>query len=419
MTRIKAIIDRARHSADIQDSMVMSIAMVLAGGFDYLTNLISGRWLAPEQFSIFVTVSAILQILLYATNVIRNVVAYYVADLSSREDQEGVSLFFGRMWRWAWRYGLASTALFALLSIPLARWLNFGTPLPLWAAALALLLLFLRPVTDGTLQGNQAFWALSAVQLGQALIRLGFTVVLLLVGWQAFGALLALPLATSAACILALWYLRDVQAATATGQHPTEVSWRYSLFTLVGLVAYALLVNMDAIFVRAAFSAELSGDYGPVVTLGKINLFLPLGLGMALFPKVIERQQNNQNPVPLLLLTLGAVSATGLTLTLLYFWIPGQLVGVIFGTDYANPGRLLGYVGLATTLFAATNLWLQFALAQKRSLYVILLAVIVGAQALLFWLYGTTLVAVGFILAGTGLAANLAGVGLLLRQNGG
>ncbi len=68
------------NSGAFQGSL-MAGAMVVAGGFDALVSILSGRWLDKEQFGIFVAVTALLQVLVHATNVIRTVVAYYTAEL--------------------------------------------------------------------------------------------------------------------------------------------------------------------------------------------------------------------------------------------------------------------------------------------------------------------------------------------------
>ena len=58
--------------------------MVLAGGLDYAVNVLAGRWLLPVEFGIFVCVAAILQVLTYLAISIRNVVAFYTAELSAQ-----------------------------------------------------------------------------------------------------------------------------------------------------------------------------------------------------------------------------------------------------------------------------------------------------------------------------------------------
>ena len=82
----------------------------------------------------------------------------------------------------------------ALLSPLIGPLLQIPTVLPMLAASLTILLLFLRPVSDGTLQGIQRFSGLGTVQVLQAFLRLIVGAGLLWLGWQAFGALLALPL---------------------------------------------------------------------------------------------------------------------------------------------------------------------------------------------------------------------------------
>lgn len=413
---------RIRHSADVRDSLIMTVAMVGAGGFDYLTNLIGGRWLTPVEFGAFISVSAILQVLLHATNVIRNVVAFYSADLHNRlGDASAVGAFFRRSWRWAWRWGIVAALTLALLAPWLARRLQIDTPRPLWAAALALLLLFLRPVTDGLLQGIQHFRGLASVQLSQAILRFVFAALLIQAGLQAFGAVLALPLATTSACALALWWLRPQRRAAAAwgdGDLP-RVSWGYSTVTLVGLLAFALLVNMDAILVKALFTPDVAGSYSAVVTLGKINLFIPLALGMVLFPKAVERQVAGRDPRPLLLLALGATAAAGGAVSLLYFLFPAQLVAVIFGTAYANPGVVLGLIGAATTLYAALNIWLNYALSLKQPTFIFGLAVLVLGQAVAIWLAHEALVQIAVVMVVVGALGNLLGLLTLARRGGG
>jgi len=186
----------------------MAAAMVVAGGFDYLVNIVVGRRLAPTEFFVFVTVTALLQVMVQVTNVIRNVVAYYAAEATVAADAPArVGDVLRRSWRWAWRWGLVATALMALLSPLLARFLHIPTPWPLWAASLALLLLFLRPVTDGALQGTQHFYGLGVVQMLQSLLRLVFATGLLVLGAQAAGAVVALPLGSTVALALALLLL--------------------------------------------------------------------------------------------------------------------------------------------------------------------------------------------------------------------
>jgi O-antigen/teichoic acid export membrane protein len=389
----------------------MVAATLVAGALDYLFNVVTGRLLLPAEYGVLISVTAILQVMVHLTNVIRNVTAHYTAALTTRSDAAGhIGLFLRGLWRWSWRWGLVATAVMALLASPLARLLQIPTNWPLWAASLALLLLFLRPVTDGALQGLQDFTALGVVAILQAAVRLAVAVLLIWWGWQAAGAILALPLASAGALLLAWYRLRPQFTAVSGTAVRQPVSRQYSLQTLAGLLAFALLINMDAIVVKLAFSPEMAGQYGPVVTLGKMNLFIPLAMGMVLFPKATQRQASGRDPRPILLAALAATLLPGLLLSVVYFLEPAFLVQTIFTDAYHDPGLVLGLVGLATTLFAGLNIWLNYALSLDQPAFVYALVGVALFQAAGMALFHNSLIAIALSMVAAGLLGNLAGV---------
>lgn len=388
----------------------MSGSMVIAGGFDALVNILSGRWLGKEQFAVFVAVTALLQIVVHLTNVIRNVTAYYTAELTVHpESLSAVRTFLRKNWRWAWRWGFVATIAALLLSPFISQFMKIDSPWPLFAGSLALLMLFVRPVTDGTLQGIQNFIGLGTVQVLQSALRLVFAAVLILAGWQAFGAMLSLPLATLMAMLVAVWFLRPYFQQPDKVVTMPAVSVGYSAYTLIGLLSFALLVNIDAIVVKRFFSESAAGDYSTVVTLGKINLFATLGIGMVLFPKTTQRHTAGRDPRPVLVLALSATLLVGAMLTILYFFFSGVIVQTVFTDIYADPGIVLGLVGVATTLYAGISIWLNYALSLDRRNFVIALAVLVILVIVAMGFFHGNLVTIAGIMIVAGVVGNLAG----------
>jgi O-antigen/teichoic acid export membrane protein len=389
---------------------MMSAAIVLAGGLDYAVNVLAGRWLQPVEFGIFVCVAAILQVLLYLAIAIRNVAAFYTAELGVQSDSfNQVGAFVRRAWRWAWQWGLLATALMVLISPYLARLLRLPNSWPLWAAAPVVLLFFGLAVTAGVLQGMQAFAGFAVVQVTTSLLRLLFAAGLIALGCQAVGAIVALPLACTVSLVLALWWLRPYF------QHHGEVvarpiSWHYSSYTLLGLAVFAVLTNLDALFVKHFFSPRIAGNYAPVVTLAKVSLFLPLAMGIILLPKAVQRQATGRDARPILLLALTGALAPGLLLTIFYFLSPGLWVRIIFTAAYANPGLVLGLASLAASLNAGLNVWLNYALALERPAFIYALVGILLWQGLGMFLFGReSLVHMTLVMVSGGVMGNLAG----------
>jgi O-antigen/teichoic acid export membrane protein len=396
---------------------MMAGAMVIAGGFDALVNVVAGRMLVKEQFAVFIAVVALIQVLVNVTNVIRTVVAYYTAEFTAEQGGAArVNAFFHKGWSWSWRWGIIATLTMLLLSPLIARFMKIDSPWSLVAASFALLMLFVRPVTDGTLQGIQNFLGLSVVQVLQSALRLAFAILLISLGLEAFGAIAALPLATTSALLVAVWFLRDFFKNPQKNIAVPSVSLRYSLFTLLGLGSYALLINLDAIAVKRFFSEAVAGDYGTVVTLGKINLFATLGIGMVLFPKATQRQALGKDSRPVLMLALAATLGVGLALTLFYFLASGPLVTTIFSATYNDPGILLGLVGIATTLYAAISIWLNYALSLQKQSFVVGLAILVLLVIGAMFIYHPSTIAIAWIMIAAGITGNIIGAATTLRQ---
>lgn len=398
------------RSMGVRDSLVMAVAMGLAGVLDYAVNILTGRWLVPTEYGVFIAVAAVMQVLAQLTNAIRNVVAFYTAELSLHcETSQGLNAFVQRAWRWGWRWGLLTTAIMVLISPSLAHALKLPNSWPLWAASPVVLMFFIRTVTDGALQGLQSFIGFGAVQVVQSLLRLLLAGALIWLGFQAAGAIIALPLAMAVVLVFALWLLRP-QFADHGGKASHEVSWHYSAHTLLGLAAFAVLANMDALFVKHFYSPTMAGDYGPVVTLAKMSLFLPLALGIVVLPKATRRRASGRDPRPILSLALVATLLPGFALTAIYISFPSLIVRTIFTAAYTNPGIVLGFANLAASFYAGLNIWLNYALSLKRLSFIYILAGVLLCQGAGMYLFGRdSLVHMTLVMAVCGLFGNLAG----------
>jgi O-antigen/teichoic acid export membrane protein len=280
----------------------------------------------------------------------------------------------------------------------------------LWAAAPVVLLFFALAVTTGVLQGTQAFAGFAVVQVCNSLLRLLFAAGLIWLGWQAVGAIVALPLACTVSLMLSLWWLRPYFQQRHGEVAARPISWHYSSYTLLGLAAFAVLTNLDALFVKHFFSPRIAGNYAPVVTLAKVSLFLPLAMGIILLPKAVQRQATGRDARPILLLALAGALGPGFVLTILYFLSPGLWVRIIFTPAYANPGIILGLASLAASLNAGLNVWLNYALALERPAFIYGLVGVLLWQGLGMYLFGReSLVHMTLVMVSAGVMGNLAG----------
>ena len=121
----------------------------------------------------------------------------------------------------------------------------------------------------------------------------------------------------------------------------------------------------------------------------------------------------------LLAIALNLTLLPGLVLTLIYWLFPGEIVRVVFGDAYTDPGPLLALVGLATTLYAGVNIWVNFALSLERRSTIGLMAAIVVAQIAAMVMFHDRLETIALIMVAAGLLGNLAGAATTLRASPG
>jgi O-antigen/teichoic acid export membrane protein len=395
-------------------------AVVFAYGLDYLFNLVSGRLLDPAQFGILVALAGVGQVLVVASRVIQTVVTRYIARFQAQDDGESrIASFFRSMFRSAWRWGTAATVVMLLLSFPLAAFLQIDDIKVVLALSVTTLLMVVRPVVGGTLQGRQQFMALGLVQVVQAATRLFLGAVLILLGLGAFGAMASLPLASLAALIFGLWALDKVVWQPGQTHHGVTIPdmFRYSSYTAVGLIGFALLINMDAILAKRFFAPIDAGNYGAAVTLGKIIQFFPVAVIMLLFPKAAQRQAAHRDPTGVLIPAMLVVAALCGGLALLYALFADVIVRLTVGAAYQVDGRLLGLVGLAMLLLSLVNVWLNYFLSTERTGYVYLIGLGIVIQAVLMVFFHDQLWHLPAIMSANGLWLTLAGVIIFYRSH--
>src|SRR5215813_13427706 len=253
-TALKTRFFTLARSFGIKDSVVVAAAMVVAGSLDYLVHIVVGRRLAPVEYGIFVAVTSLVQLLIFLSTTIRSVVGFYTAELASRpECSANLSALVRQMWTWARKWGLIGTGALAVVTPFLAQQLRLPNSLPLWVTIFMVLILCLRQVTHGVLQGTHRFTALGIVLVLQAFLRVLFAVTFIWVGTRAVGALAAQTLSCAVAVAVAVWWLRSYfKGVKEISAHPISVV--YPLNTFIGLATFGMLTNLDPLFVKHYFS---------------------------------------------------------------------------------------------------------------------------------------------------------------------
>ena len=393
----------------------MLTATVVAGVFNYLSNVFVGRMLGPADYGIFTSLASLSVILSVFAGVVQAVVTNYVARLRSRSATAEVGALLVHLLERLLPWGIGGALVLSLIARRLAAFLQIPSLWPVIVVSTFLIPAAVLPVSIGVLHGLQRFGALGGTHIGIAVFRLLAAGGLIGLGLGATGAVASLPLASLGAFALGTFFLSDVLRQRVKGT-TSELSglFEYSLHTALSAICFAVLINSDMIMVKSCFSPTEAGLYSAIATLGKTTFWLSGAVATLLLPKATELHAREQAAVGLLRKSLLIVGLLCGSVTVVFFLFPSHIVDIFFGEQYLANASLLGLYGLAMTLYSLVNVWLFYYLAMQDHRYGYML--LFGAVLLIacLALFGSNLTQVVVILVGGGVVLYLGGESLLL-----
>lgn len=391
---MKKALEALRHGREgfIFQSLFLAAASFAANALNYFYHIYVGRTLGPEDYGVFASLFAIAYFIGVSSTAIQTSVARFVSEFQSRQEGEKVRHFFSGM---AWRLGILSLALFALLTLlapAIGAYLRVPAELSVIAGATAAVA-FLSYVATGTLQGLRRFALLGAVQFSTYGSKFLLAVLLLRLGLGVSGALWAMVLGYVFGLTLAMLPLRSY---LNWHQQKTEVAFGrvllYARPALLASLCFAVPTTVDVVMAKHYLSSVDAGFYAAASVLGKVLLYAPLGVSLVLFPHVQAADRQARRPQDFLrkaaVLTI-LISGSGV---ILYWIATGSLLTLFFGGEFGPAAPLVRVYGLAMFLFSLTTVFLYYNLALDNFPFTYVLTAGTGVEVLVWlWRHDTPL----------------------------
>lgn len=352
----------------VKHAGVMFFGMGIVHAATLLFQILAGRILSPEHYSLlaaFIGLSVIVQRPLSSLTT-------RFAHQSRILEQRGCEARLTRVLRgWALNVGGPVAAVSLLLvaaSGPLSRRLGLADSLQIFYLGLMLPSLFANAVLEGVVQGLQQFNAWSASHIGGAVSRLLLLVLLLFaLSRGASPAVLAYAAGGYVSTlILARAIRKRLQGRPPAESAPSVRMHQHLAANTVMLMAYAVLMTLDVVLVNRSFPDHPT--FALSATLSRMVVFLPMAIGMALFPKVVSEGRGNPEQHGLFLRACTWTAAMIFLAVGICWLFPGLLMFILFGLgelDIESRWQIRAMCA-AMGLSALLNLILQYLLAQCR-----------------------------------------------------
>jgi len=298
----------------------MMIATVLGGAFMYAVHAVAGKPLqAKGEYGVFFTLLQVFNLMQIPAIGLQTIFAQQTVMACTEGSRRQLTaairaVALATLLIWLVMGGV----IFGLRGQLIVLW-KISNPAALGVTAVIGLCSMWLPINLGVLQGRQNFLWLGWVAILNGVGRfVSITVIVLLLGGCAAGAMTGALLGMLTAMGIAFWQARDVWLGP---QAPFD--WRVWLARVLpltlGLGASVFMMSADTIVVQSLFDRTDTGFYNAAGMIGRALVFLTAPLMTVMFPKVARSAMHAEKSnvlVQALAATalLGGLAALGCTL---------------------------------------------------------------------------------------------------------
>jgi stage V sporulation protein B len=287
---------------------------------------------------------------------------------------------------------LTLAIILSVASIFLKNFFHFNSVAPIILVGVLVVVSGLITMRSAFLIGTKQFKIFSFNTILNAVLRLIFAVLFVIIGWRVFGAISGLLIAQLVVLVYLYYKTRKNINFIPLGQTVfTERVGRelkFGLMVLAVMFTVTFFYSADVLFAKRLFIAEAAGGYSGIATIARIIYFISGPAIGVLFASVgVGRHEENERLAKKALIVVGVV---GLGCLFLFSFFPSLVVQLSLGKNYLNYSFLLPRVGLLLFLVSIMNAFLMYYLALRRKFVVWLgLGGVIVTSSLMFLSHGS------------------------------
>lgn len=370
-------------------SMIMIIGSNAVSFLNYLYHLTMGRMLGPANYGELAALISLIGLLGIVPGSLSMAIIKHVSS-TDKEDEIAVLI------QWLKGKALLISVIFfilVLITSPLiTSFLNISNTSYLILVAVSFLFSIQSGLNRSILQGLLKFKDMVNSMLAENCIKLAASILLVYLGFQVSGAMMALVLTT-----LLGWYITNLYLKN----HPvSNIKISSSLiksmlfFTIpvaVQSVATTSLYSSDVILVKHFFPSHDAGIYASLSTLGKIIFFGAGPVGAVMFPLVSKRNARGEGYKKIFQYSFISTALLAAGILLIYWLYPQVAIKILFGTAYLEAASLLVWFGIFISLFTLSSLLISYGLSLGITSIVVFPLIAAIMQIILIWFFHQTL----------------------------
>jgi O-antigen/teichoic acid export membrane protein len=347
----------------VAGSVVLLSGSSLATGINLAYNVAVARFLGPQGYGHAAAVYTLLTLVSALTLSFQIISAKIIAQQSVEENKAAV---YRDLHRGAWACGILVALLLLVFQRAIAGYLNL--PSALLVVFLAVGAAFYIPLGTrrGFIQGAYGFRKLAANLVLEGAVRLGGSLLMVLLGYGVRGVIAA------NAAAMAVSYFAIAPRLAVKVVNPIRFAYvsREIGQAVVFFSGQVLINNCDIVLVKHFFLSKEAGMYAAIAMVGRVIFAFSSAVVNSMLPVVAGTRDEDRKNLSLIATSLLLVVSIGSVLALALRFTPAWVWTIFFGAGFQLPGHfgfpyLLALYAITTVIYSLSVVIITYEMAYK------------------------------------------------------
>lgn len=348
---------------DKYSSLFLMAMMIGVGGINYLFQIVIGRTLTIEEYGTVNSLLSLTSIISVPGTILAMIISKQISIALAKGNTSAVKSLARIFIITTCLIGLGLVLVEICLSGWIGRYLHVNeTGYVVICCVISGLTITLQSFA-GTIQGMQKFFEYGFQSFITAICKIGFSVLLIISGFQVGGPLWGMLIAQ----VATLCYCMLVLQGAFFGENYIPVDIKQTLWDCsrdlwviaLGQLNISILTNCDLILVKRFFDETDAGIYSAAIIIARLVMYVSTMLIYVLFPKVANQTAQGKDTQKLFLKSLVAnlviIAAGCAGIALLGKWIIQLFLGNAYLQSYDMIKIALVYIVPVSVFTIITN----------------------------------------------------------------
>lgn len=365
----------------ITSGAILTAATIISGILGYGYQIMLGSLMSPSNFAIF---SAILSAYVFFASpftVIHMLISRKVA-FQLKEDKDTQYKYFEQSIFLVALMLLIPAAILLIFHDKFNKYLGITEWYVFPLIITFVWLVALQTVCNAFIQGMQLFGQMAKIIIFSVMLKLIVTAIFFhFLNFDILSGLLGLGISIILILTFTLKFISNIFCKSEISNLKNFTQYininssiiinfiKTATPILIASMAFVGMTQLDMFFVNYYLPSDVAGNYAAASVFGKVILYLPGGLAMALYPMVASNHSNQKSSTSILKKALSATFISSLILCCIYLIFGKYILNFFYSEKYTYAYIILGWHSLAMIPMALILVMENFLIAKGNIIF--------------------------------------------------